>query len=321
MVKCRLCNKKAIVRLRYARRDLCKDHFIEFIERRFEKIIVERKLLRGIRKVIVAVSGGKDSITLLHMLHRISKKLGFEIYGLTIDLGIDLNSSYSKKSVEAAVKNFEMLNINYKVVNIKKKYGFTIDDVARYGRKAGIRKPVCSICGTVKRYVMNKFATEIKADAIATGHNLDDTLHYVFSSIYSGRWEDLKKYALVTPSKYKLISRIKPLAYISEKETLLYVLLKETPFNHEVCPHTVTRRFHMRIRKMINEFEEEYPGSKITLARTFLEKIQPALSTYYPEEEKEIRECEICNMPTTGKVCAFCKIRLAMEKVLKYGES
>ncbi len=315
MVKCSKCGRRAVIKLRYAKLSLCEKHFIEFIENRFIKLSVRNRFFEGVRKVLVAVSGGKDSVTLLHLMYKAAKYFGFEIHGLTIDLGI--GRDYSKKSVEASVKNFEMLNIPYTVFSLRDNYGFTIDDVAMYGREVGIRKPVCSVCGIVKRYIMNKVALEINADAIATGHNLDDMVQYILSSVYSGRVEDIAKLSLKTPTRDKLIGRIKPLAYFSEKETLMYVVLKKLPFNYDICPHYKPKSFHVKLRKISNELEEAIPGSKITLTRTFLKKIGPALEAKYSFKIGEIRKCRLCGMPTTGEICSFCKIRLAMENLAK----
>ena len=315
MVKCSKCSERAVIRLRYARLNLCRKHFIEFIENRFIKLSMRNKFFKNVKRVLVAVSGGKDSVTLLHLMSKAAEYFGFEIHGLTIDLGIGNN--YSSKSVEASLKNFEMLKIPYTVFSLKKHYGFTIDDVALYGREAGIKKPVCSVCGTIKRYIMNKVALDVDADAIVTGHNLDDMVQYVLSSVYSGRIEDIIRLGLKTPTRNGLIGRVKPLAYFSEKETLMYVILKKLPFNYDICPHYRPRSFHEKIRKISNELEEAVPGSKITLVRSFLEKIQPALEAKYSSSIGKLRKCKLCGMPSTGEICSFCKIRLAMEKIVK----
>jgi len=308
-----MCERRAVVKLRYARLSLCPEHFIEFIEKRFKKTIHKVKALREVNKVVVAVSGGKDSVTLLHLMHKVSKELGFKIIGLTIDLGI---GEYSIKSVNKAIKNYEMLGTSYEIVDLKKEYGFSIDDIARYRKRAGIRKPICSVCGTIKRYIMNKLALDIGADAIVTGHNLDDIVYYIFSTLYTGRIKDLAKISIYTPSKYKLVAKVKPLAYISEKETLLYVLLRRLPFNYGVCPYAKLRTFHEQIRKTSNMLEEKIPGLKITYAKMFLEKINPIIYSHYVREEK-LKECKVCGMPTTSEICGFCKLRSAMGKVLK----
>jgi len=315
MVKCSKCSERAVIRLRYARLNLCKKHLIEFIENRFIKLSMKNKLFEKVGKALVAVSGGKDSVTLLHLMSKAAEYFGFEIHGLTIDLGI--GHDYSRKSIEASLKNFEMLKIPYTIFSLKKHYGFTIDDIASYGREAGIKKPVCSVCGTIKRYIMNKVALDVNADVIVTGHNLDDMVQYVLSSVYSGRIEDIVRLSLKTPTRGKLIGRAKPLAYFSEKETLMYVILKKLPFNYDVCPYYRPRSFHEKIKKISNELEETVPGSKITLIRSFLEKIQPALEAKYSFSTWKLRECKLCGMPTTGEICSFCKIRLAMENIVK----
>ena len=312
-IKCTMCGRRAIVKLRYARLSLCPEHFIEFVEKRFKKTIRKVKALREVDKVIVAVSGGKDSVTLLHLMYKVSKELGFKIIGLTIDLGI---GEYSIKSVNKAIKNYETLGISYRIVNLKEEYGFSIDDIAKYRKRAGIRKPICGVCGTIKRYIMNKLALDVNADAVITGHNLDDVVYYIFSTLYTGRIGDLARISIYTPSKYKLVAKVKPLAYISEKETLLYALLRKLPFNYDVCPYARLRTFHEQIRRTSNMLEEKIPGLKITYAKMFLEKINPILYSHYVREE-ELKECKVCRMPTTSEICAFCKIKLAMEKVLR----
>jgi len=312
-VKCSFCSNKAITKLRYAKLNLCSKHFVEYVEKRFSRIISKNKLFKNMDKVVVAVSGGKDSVTLLHLLHKVSKEFNFEIVGLTIDLGI---RKYSVESIEKALKNYEMLNIKYKIIELKNEYGFSVDDIVKYKRKAGIKKPICSICGTIKRYIMNKYALEIGANAVATGHNLDDMVYYIFSSLYSGKVDNLAKISIYSPSEFKFVAKVKPLAYISEKETLLYAILRKLPFNYDVCPYARLRTFHEYIRKTSNILEENIPGLKITFAKMFLEKINPILYSHYLSEKK-FKECEICGMPTTGKICSFCKIKSTMGKVLK----
>jgi len=133
-------------------------------------------MLREGQRVAVAVSGGKDSVSLLHALWRLRERLGVELVGVTIDLGI---RGYSEEYVGVAVENFEKLGVPYRVVRLAD-YGFTIDSATR------LRRPVCSVCGTVKRYLLNKVARELGAHVVATGHTLDDFLSVLLQAYIRG---------------------------------------------------------------------------------------------------------------------------------------
>ena len=123
---CKKCGSKAIIKITSANLTLCSSHFTEWLEGRVERTIRDYGMIRGGERVAVAVSGGKDSTTLLHVLAKLSGKMGFEVVGINIDLGIDRGTKYSSLSTEFAVKNFEKLGVKYKVVSLKEKHGFTI---------------------------------------------------------------------------------------------------------------------------------------------------------------------------------------------------
>lgn len=314
IVKCSKCDNKAIIKIPYANLALCKEHFNEYLEKRFERVVEKYKMLEGSERVGVAVSGGKDSTTLLHLMYKLSKKMGFEVFGINIDLGIDMGKKYSSKSTEFAVKNFEMLGIKYHVVRIKEKYGFTIDEA-----KIKVRRPVCSTCGLVKRYTLNEIAEEEGLDTIATGHNLNDMAQFVMSGYFSGDVMDLARLKPVSPPEkgYK-VKKIKPLFLTYEKEILTYAIINNIPFIYDSCPHTfrVGGATQDRIRRKLEELEDETPGFMLMLVQNFTDKIQPALEKEYVKEE-EIGRCKICGRPTTKDrdICSFCSIRLKMQSV------
>ena len=308
-MKCSKCDNKAIIKIPYANLLLCKDHFIEWLENRFERIVEKYKMFEGSRKVAVAVSGGKDSTTLLHLMKKYADKHGLEVVGIHIDLGIDMGKVYSNKSKEFAVKNFEMLGVDYRVVSIKDRYGFTIDEA-----KFKVNRPVCSTCGLVKRYTLTEIAEEERADTIATGHNLNDMAQFIMSGYYSGDISNLSRLDIITPPQhgYK-IKKVKPLFLIYEKEILTYAIVKGIPFIYDSCPHSfrVGGVTQDTIRRKLEELEEVIPGFMLRLVENFINKIQPALKEKY-EKEEEISYCKICGRPTIkGRdICSFCAVRL-----------
>ncbi|MGC9208291.1 MAG: ATP-binding protein [Nitrososphaeria archaeon] len=309
-MKCSICGKEAVRFIPYANIALCREHFIQWFEKRFFRHLEEYKILDGSRKVAVAVSGGKDSVTLLHLLKKASERYGFKLFGITIDLGIDRGTQYSRKSVEIAVSNFRQLNVDYEVVPLKESYGFTIDE-----SKTKINRPVCSTCGLVKRYVMSEVAERNGADTLATGHNLDDMAQYVLSAYVHGDLEYVLRNGPVTPPKPGFpVKKVKPLFLTPEEEILHYALLNGFQFIYDPCPYSeeFNRVSKEKLGLIIKRVEKEYPGFAAGLVRTFEREIRPRLSA--ESRPAELGRCKICGRATSpGRdICSFCSIRIKL---------
>ena len=311
-MKCSKCDRDAVIRIPYANLYLCKEHLNEYVEERVERTMRKYGMLKGVKRIAVAVSGGKDSTSLLHILHRLSQRLGFEVIGVTIDLGIDSGRAYSSKSVEIAVKNFEALRVPYRVVSLKREYGFTVEDAKR-----GLRRPVCSSCGLAKRYVLSQVAEEEKADALATGHNLNDMAQFIMMGYYSGDVENLARLEPVSPPKFYSHYKIKPLFLTYEKEIMTFALVNGIPFMIESCPLSwrVGGTTQEAIRRKLEELEEQIPGFMLRLVETFVNKVRGPLAEKYVREE-EVSKCKVCGRPTVkGRdICSFCAMRLKLAK-------
>lgn len=293
-MKCRVCGRDAVVKLDYANLKLCREHFIEFFERRVARTISRYGMLRRGDKVAVAVSGGKDSASLLHALWRLKGELGVELVGVTIDLGI---RGYSDQSVEVARRNYEKLGVPYRIIKLAD-YGFIMDDART------LKKPACSTCGAVKRYLLNKAAREIGATVIVTGHTLDDFLAVLMQAYTRGDLQQLAKHRVYLPPADGLIARAKPLVETPERESLLYAQLLGLEFTVIECP--LSRGATLAdFKAALNLLEERHPGMKIMMLRAFLNRLQPLL----PSERRVPGRCEVCGEPSTSSVCQFCRIR------------
>lgn len=292
MSACKVCGRRAAVYLPYANLRLCRHHFTEYFERRVRRTIERYKMVRRGDRVVVAVSGGKDSVVLVHVLSRLAGDLGIELHGLTVDLGI---SGYSARYVRVAEEVYERLGMEYTIIDLEREYGFSIDNVAARWRR------VCAYCGLVKRYVFNRFAWDNGFDAVATGHTLDDLAAAALSSMMRGELEAAYRMKPVLPSGVRLVRRIRPLAFTREKDVKLYACFSRLPVVREKCPYSRGETLSS-FKRAINMLEDEHPSLKYSFARMLYEKL--------PERgEAGYRLCSRCGMPSSGEICGFCRLR------------
>ncbi|MEM0097157.1 MAG: TIGR00269 family protein [Conexivisphaerales archaeon] len=307
-MKCSLCEKEAVREIPYMKLFLCREHFIDWFNQRFIRDAKRYKLFEKSKRVAVAVSGGKDSTTMLHLLNEVSKQLNIEIIGVTIDLGINNGTKYSSKSVEIAINNFKIAQVEYKVIDLNKDYNFTIDRA-----KSRTNRPACSVCGLSKRYILNAAAEEMNADTLATGHNLDDMAQFIFSGYIYGNFESLARNSMINPPErgYK-IKKVKPFFFTPENEILHYAILKGYPFIYDPCPYSSEfgSVAQERIGDMLKNMETKMPGMMINLVKTFEKQIRPALHNIYSKDE-DVGKCKLCGRPTSNgrDICSFCSIK------------
>ncbi len=290
-MRCQLCKKKAVI----SSPKLCKEHFIKYYEKKFKERL-EKLKIRG-KRILIAVSGGKDSSVLAYLLHKYKKEFQLDLMLFYIDLGI---KEYSKKGLKAVKILSELINEPLQIYDLKALHGYSIDDF-HY-------KP-CSYCGVIKRYIINKFAFENGFDYIAIGHNLDDELFFIMNNLFNQDLHQLSRIGMKTETikEYKLIGRIKPLYYFTEKENMLYAVLKKIPFDNTECPHAKNST-QLQFKQNFNFSREK----KLSLVKAFNK-----IKKYLPKEEIKLNLCEKCGYATTSKICKFCRIDEMMRKVEK----
>jgi len=305
---CRICKskgerKKAVIYLRHHRLALCKEHFVEWFERQVQKTINSFKMFKKSEKVLVAVSGGKDSLSLWFVLNR----LGYETYGFHVSLGIE-GWDYSGKSLEICRRFSERIGRPLIVFNLKEELGYSIEEIAK-----GVgRRDVCSVCGTFKRYLMNKIASERGFSVLATGHNLDDESALLLSNTV--RWEIgyLGRQYPVLPEFKGFVRKVKPFCFLTEKEIVSYAIVNKIEYLETGCPNAkeATSAVYKRALSML---EHEMPGTKLRFYKEFLRKARPLFEKEL-KENLELNECEVCGMPTTAPVCSVCRTLERLKK-------
>ena len=301
-MKCKYCNSKSEIYVDYARMSLCKNCFLNFIEDKVKRTILKYQMIREKDKVVVAVSGGKDSSSLLALLKKLAVKQkipNFEMIALHINLGIGEYSENCEKSVKKLCK---LLNVELKIFDLKKELGFTIEDV----EKVRFRRNVCAACGMVKRYVLNLFATRVNATKIATGHHLDDMLAVLWDAYLQADFQTIAKVEPVLATHSSLVARIKPLVELCEYETKAYAEFSNLPIASSQCKFGKGARLKRR-KKLLDSIEKMKPSFKHTFWKTHLKRFLPHIKKI--AEFPEIRKCKICGMPTSLEVCGVCKLR------------
>ncbi|AKG92568.1 putative ATPase of the PP-loop superfamily implicated in cell cycle control [Geoglobus ahangari] len=280
-MKCKRCGRNAFEKFRGTY--YCRECLITKYEGAVESAIRRYRMIRKGERVLTALSGGKDSVAMLSSLRVLSKRIGFDVDAMFIDLGI---GRYSRHSLEVSKKVAEMLDVRLHVVRLED-YGFTIDDV---------RGKVCSVCGNAKRYIMNRFARENGYDAIATGHCAEDILANLFKNMYSGNMEWSEKQRPRMEGFDRIVTRVRPLYEMSERENMVYVLAKGLPFLNEECPNAPSTKW----KEIVYEIERKVPGFRVSILRNLARERRDG-------GDEEFRYCRICGEITTSSVCQFCR--------------
>jgi uncharacterized protein (TIGR00269 family) len=285
---------------------LCKEHFLEWLPEQTERFIKKYHMFTRDERILVAVSGGKDSLSLWDLLVR----LGYQADGLYIGLGIDGGIDYSGESRRLAQKFASQNDLRLHVVDVEKEYGQPIPVLAEISSR-GHGKP-CAVCGLTKRHVMNRTARDLGYDVLATGHNLDDEASVLFGNTLQWSVDYLRRQDPVLPEAPGMARKVKPLCRFYEREMTAYALLRGIEYIYEECPFAAGSTT-IYYKEILNRLETDRPGSKLTFYLNFLEARQNGLLSAERVSLPELHPCQNCGQSTTAPgLCSFCRM---VEKV------
>lgn len=294
-MKCTRCKATAHVALPSHHSGFCKDCYPLFFTKQVETAIRREKMFTHDERILVALSGGKDSLSLMLEL----TQQGYDVTGLHIDLGIP-NSSHKAR---AKVENFcEEHSLKLDVFEMEG-WGLPVPEV-----KEHINRPVCAVCGKLKRHHFNRIAREGGYDALATGHNLDDEVARLFANTL--RWDTafLSDQGPVLPASDGFVRKVKPLFRLSEFETANYAFIKGIEIHSDPCPYSTGASFTNH-KELWGEFEYRSPGQKFQFYQGFLRKGRQAFQNLEKEIGAKLKPCESCGSPTSAETCSVCRIR------------
>ena len=295
-MKCGRCRAPAVIEVRRHNAGYCRDCFVRHCGEQVRRAIDQFGMVRPDERVLVAVSGGKDSLGLWQLL----RALGHDADGLYLGLGI---GEYSDASGAYARAFASERGLELHEVDLASEYGFDVENGARVARRAP-----CSACGLSKRHLFNDVAIRNGYDVLATGHNLDDEAAVLFGNVLRWETEFLGRQHPVLPAAAGFVRKVKPLIRLSEREMAAYCVLTGIDYRVEECPMAAGNR-HLGYKAALNEIEERSPGSKAAFVFGFLERAHERFMEEVDVAREDLRPCSVCSAPTPGDVCAFCRMR------------
>lgn len=294
-MKCRACGKGAVIDIRRHNAAFCAGCFVRHCQEQVRRTIKAFAMVGPEERVLVAVSGGKDSLALWDLL----VDMGYDADGLYLGLGIP---GYSEPSGEAARAFAARRGRPLIEVDLPQDLGFDIPT----GARATGRAP-CSACGLAKRHVFNSVAVDRHYGVVATGHNLDDEAAVLYGNVLRWNLGYLGRQLPVLPAGDGFARKIKPLVRLSERDTAAYCVLRGIDYIVDECPMAAGNR-HIAYKDALNQLEVRSPGSKAAFYFGFLERVSPLVMSVAEDERADLHPCPECGSPTVAERCAFCRL-------------
>jgi uncharacterized protein (TIGR00269 family) len=286
--RCRICGDSTrVLRLTEFNLKVCEPCFVRFFERRVRRALEKHDMAREGDRMILAVSGGKDSSSLLLALQRLGMVMGFELSALHFHLNM---GDYSDRNLQVVEEQALVAGVPLEVTHI--------GDLGLQVRRVKGWHP-CAVCGAIKRSLMNREANRLGATVVATAHTLEDVLLFTFKNLFSRKFYVPQP---VLPATDGLTRKVKPLIYTHERMNLAYCRLKGIPVFEEKCPEW-TPRGHS-LKAVFDHMEEVMPSSKLRL----LLSLQEAIPAGEDMNAGEHTPCERCGEPTSQRLCALCQL-------------
>ena len=301
------CNKKPVFELT-GKEKLCKKHFLNYFEKKVRKTIRVHKLIGKEENILVAASGGKDSTVALYLLNKIIKNRKINIEVLHIDQSIGSYSKENKKNIRSFCKKYKL---KLHETSFRKEFGYSLCYMQSILKEKGTDLKSCTICGILRRYILNKTAKKLKATLVVTGHNLDDEAQSVIMNMFKNNVSLLSRLGPKTGvvEDKKFVPRIKPLYFCTEEEVKLYAKLMGFKVVFKPCPCSL-EAYRRGVLNMLDDFEKKNAGTKYGIINSFLE-MKPLLVAKY---KGKIRVCKKCKEASAQDVCSTCKLVSKLKK-------
>jgi cytoplasmic tRNA 2-thiolation protein 1 len=309
MPGCSRCGGDVFYTRRYSGEALCSSCFSASIVDKTRKTVSKHRMIASGERVAVAVSGGKDSLSLLKILHGLYTPRRNQIVAISVDEGVE---GYRDEALSHAHSLASELGVDHLTVSYRDLFGFSLDEALRWKDQRDISS--CSFCGVFRRRAIDEAAVKVGATVVATAHNLDDYVQTFMMNLMHG---DVARLAWLDPAyadESFPVRRVKPFMEIYEEEVALFAFQNGVPFQSVSCPY-MHEGLRSDVRDYLNMMEANHPGIKNVLLRSALDVI----SHYSRSSGKETTPCAVCGKPSTNGMCNVCRMKAAVEEHVKLG--
>lgn len=307
MPGCTICGATPFYTRRYSGETLCASCFSASIEEKARRAVTKYKMISPGDRVAVAVSGGKDSLSLLRVLVSLYRPRGIPIVAISVDEGV---AGYRDEALEHARSLASELGIEHTEVSYEEIFGFSLDEALDWKEERDVSS--CSFCGVFRRRAIDEAAVRAKATVVATAHNLDDFVQTFMMNLMHG---DVARLGWLDPSHSDdsfPVRRVKPFMEVYEEEVALYAYQSKIPFQSVSCPY-MHEGLRSEVRDHLNTMEAAHPGMKNVLLRSALDVI----SHYSRASAKRSIPCETCGKPSSNGLCSVCRMKATVEEHVK----
>ena len=317
MVKtCEYCNK-APAKLRRAKNKLmvCLPCFYFHFEEEIHQTIMSENLFNAGDKIVLGISGGKDSTVMLHTMTTLKDRYNYpiELSLLAIDEGI---KGYRDDSIETVKSNETTYNVPLKIMSYKDLFGITMDEVVSL---TGVRCS-CTFCGVFRRRALDKGTKILEGTRLYTGHNADDVAETVLMNAMRGDSFRLVNCTTSTSGLPNEARRCKPLIYCYEKEIVLYAHYKKLVYFSTECTYSKDA-YRGNLKELMKKLIGLRPQIIIDIIKSAGQlKLKPG--TRVPTKTT----CQTCGNISSHKMCKACQFvedlnKLRIEKAEKAKKS
>lgn len=296
---CVRCARDPVVELRHGK--LCRDCFLRYFRKKVTGTVRKYKMFSKKDVLCFAMSGGKDSMAVASVLGGLARQRRQKAFAIGVDEGVE---GYRDRQLSDMAEFCGKLGIEYRIFTFRDEYGKTNEELYRLAVKKGVNISQCTLCGILRRRIMNREARRLGATKMVVGHNLDDEAQTALMNLTKGSVELMARLGPASgPSSHRgFIPRIKPLYFCTNEETALYTKLMGIKVLYAACPHRKAS-FRQYAEDVIEKMEKDYPGTKTALVQNMLRLI--------PVLRKEtgsggVVECAECGEPSKNRVCKAC---------------